>query len=126
MTKSAAEIYKRELKKNLSRNVCSRHVQVQLLNKFETMLETMREEYTDPTTAQLEMAFGAPDHMAQVLLEGTPAEDRLRRQDTFRTLRTMGLVLLAVIALGLIFAFAYSWYMKQFMVNVGETLVVVK
>ena len=126
MTTSAAKTYKRELKKKLSRDTCSRHVQQRLLSKFSTMLETMGEEYPNPTIAQLEQAFGAPDHMARVLLEGIPAEDRLRRRDTFRALRTTGLILLAVMALGLVLAFAYSWYMKQFFINVGETLVVVK
>ena len=98
MMTSAAEQYRKELKKHLSLDVCSGKLRTALLSRFDAMLGAMKEDYPEPAMAQLETAFGTPTQMAQDLLADTPDAERVRRQRTFRTVRA---VLLTVAVVGL-------------------------
>lgn len=60
MMTSAAEQYRKELKKHLSLDVCSGKLRTALLSRFDAMLGAMKEDYPEPAMAQLETAFGTP------------------------------------------------------------------
>lgn len=123
MIGSAAKQYKRELRKHLSLDSCSRRLRSTLLARFDAMLGTLAEEYPEPAMAQLESAFGTPTQMAQVLLEGTPKEKLQHRRSSFRTMRT---VLVTAAVVGLALGLAYVWYFKSYAVHLREIVTVLK
>lgn len=119
MMTSAAEQYRKELKKHLSLDVCSGKLRTALLSRFDAMLGAMKED----AMAQLETAFGTPTQMAQDLLADTPDAERVRRQRTFRTVRA---VLLTVAVVGLAVGLAYAWYFKSFSIHAQDTVIIWK
>lgn len=123
MMTSAAEQYRKELKKHLSLDVCSGKLRTALLSRFDAMLGAMKEDYPEPAMAQLETAFGTPTQMAQDLLADTPDAERVRRQRTFRTVRA---VLLTVAVVGLAVGLAYAWYFKFFSIHAQDTVIIWK
>lgn len=123
MMTSAAEQYRKELKKHLSLDVCSGKLRTALLSRFDAMLGAMKEDYPEPAMAQLETAFGTPTQMAQDLLADTPDAERVRRQRTFRTVRA---VLLTVAVVGLAVGLAYAWYFKPFSIHAQDTVIIWK
>ena len=123
MMTSAAEQYRKELKKHLSLDVCSGKLRTALLSRFDAMLGAMKEDYPEPAMAQLETAFGTPTQMAQDLLADTPDAERVRRQRTFRTVRA---VLLTVAVVGLAVGLAYAWYFMSFSIHAQDTVIIWK
>ena len=123
MMTSAAEQYRKELKKHLSLDVCSGKLRTALLSRFDAMLGAMKEDCPEPAMAQLETAFGTPTQMAQDLLADTPDAERVRRQRTFRTVRA---VLLTVAVVGLAVGLAYAWYFKSFSIHAQDTVIIWK
>ena len=121
MTSSAVKAYKWKLKKQLSPELCSRRVRGLLLSRFDTMLDTMAEEYPNPNPAQLEQAFGTPAQMAETLLDGIPQEKRIRRQSSMRTLRKL---LVAALILALAGGLIYVWWFKSFAIHAKEAILV--
>ena len=123
MMTSAAEQYRKELKKHLFLDVCSGKLRTALLSRFDAMLGAMKEDYPEPAMAQLETAFGTPTQMAQDLLADTPDAERVRRQRTFRTVRA---VLLTVAVVGLAVGLAYALYFKSFSIHAQVTVIIWK
>ena len=121
MTSSAVNAYKRQLKKQLSPELCSRRVCGLLLSRFDVMLGAMSEEYPDPNPAQLEQAFGTPAQMAETLLDGIPQEKRIHRQSSMRILRRL---LVAGLILALAGGLIYAWWFKSFSIHAKEAILI--
>lgn len=124
MTNPAAIQYKRALKGQLSPDLCGGRTRASLLSRFDAMLDTLLEDCPDPAPAQLEQAFGTPAHMAQVLLERIPPEDRTRRQARFHTKQILRKVLVATLILALAGGLVYAWWFKSYGLHVTEAITI--
>lgn len=74
MVFSAAR-YRRALKRALH---CGGNARRELLAKFDLSLSTFLEDHPAPTDAELSAAFGTPEEMARVMMEGVGEEEKAR------------------------------------------------
>ena len=80
-----------------------------LLQKFQGILEAFLEEQPNPTTDDLQAAFGSPAGMAQVLLTEVPEAARARYRLRTRLLKTA-----AILAAVFVVLFAvYTFWLKE-------------
>ena len=96
--KKCAQQYRRALIKSLR---CSSQTRKELLNSFDCSLEAYFEEYPEATAEDLRSAFGPPERMAWVLMEGISDEEiaKHRMQQLLKQIAAgLFLVLLLVLA----------------------------
>lgn len=98
--------YRRALKKHLH---CGGKTRRQLLKQFDKSLDAFQEDQSAPTRVQLESAFGPPEAMAAVLMEGVSEAEQARYLRNKKILR-----ILAGIAAALFIAYSiYIFYFKE-------------
>lgn len=98
--------YRNQIKRKLR---CTPSTKKQLLEKFDSMFNTYREENPCASAVDVEMAFGSSDEMARILMdEITPQEyEQYRRVKTFAHI--IAAILLAAFALFTI----HIYFMKE-------------
>ena len=102
--------YKKAVKKNLR---CTHNTKSQLSQKFDAMLSAFLEDNPSPSTDELYAAFGLPQEMATVLMEGVSAEENSKYRKTRLITKTIaGIVAGVLLTLVIVFTL-YIYYEKQ-------------
>lgn len=118
--------YKKDLKRSLSRELCSRQTRTGLLEKFDKLLGRFQEEHPEPSPAEVSDAFGEPAYMAETLLEGLSPAERAQSKRISHTRRVVCIAALAVLVIGLTAGLVYAWCFKEFSIHTAETLIIYK
>ena len=96
--------YKKAVKKNLR---CTHNTKSQLSQKFDAMLSAFLEDNLSPSTDELYAAFGLPQEMATVLMEGVSAEENSKYRKTRLITKAIAGIVAGVL---LTLVIAFTWY----------------